>query len=154
MAEKSGWMWVSAGLICGLIVTAYFTAYYYGEYTRYEGLYRATLKDLEALTMQVKILIDYGNGTRRWHNNTRVPLGFSLLNATLTVAKVDYSFMEFGGKLYAWVKAINGVGGSPNKFWFWYYWNSTASKWESGPIASNAHILHHGDTVSWVYTQF
>jgi len=150
MVEKSGWMWVSAGLLCGLIVTAYFAAYYYGEYTRYETLYKATFRDLEALTMQVNILIDYGNGTSKWYNNTRVPLGFSLLNTTLKVAKVNYSTGMYG----AFVTAINGVGGEPSKFWLWYYWNSTVSKWEFGPVACNACILHHRDVVAWRYTQF
>jgi len=151
---KGGWAWVSVGLLCLVLGMSIATAYYYGEYMKYENRYRETLKDLEALTMQVNMLINYGNGTQEWHNNTRVPLGFSLLNATLTVAKVDYSFMEFEGKLYAWVNAINGVEGSSSKFWLWYSWSTNASKWESGPVASNEYILHHGDTVAWFYTQF
>jgi hypothetical protein len=142
---KGEWAWVSVGLLCLVLGMSIITTYYYGEYMKYEDLYGKTLKDLEALTMQVNILINYGNGTQEWHNNTRVPIGFSLLNATLTVAKVDYYY-------YPYVKAINGVGGS--KFWLWYYWSETASNWESGSVASNEYILHNGDIVSWVYTQF
>jgi len=154
VAEKSGWIWVSAGLLVGLVLASYFAAYYYGEYTRYEALYKNTIRDLEALTIRVNILIDYGNGTRNWYNNTRISLGFSLLNATLKVARVDYSFQEFEGKSYAWVNKINGMGGDVGKFWLWYSWSPTTRKWEFGLVASNAHILHNGDIVSWVYTAF
>lgn len=148
MAEKSGWIWVSAGLLCGLIAASTIAAYYYGEYTKYQNLYKDTLRDLEALTMQVSILIDYGNGSREWRNNTRVPLGISLLNATRMVAEVNYTVGHWG----AFVNTINNVGGDPGRYWLWYYWSSSTSKWEIGPVASDAYVLHHGDILSWVYT--
>jgi len=154
MAGKNSWIWVSTGLLCGLILVSYFAVYYYGEYTRYETLYRNTLRDLEALTIRVNILIDYGNGTRTWYNNTRVPLGFTLLNATSRIAKVNYSSYTFGGQSYAFVNKINGVGGDTGKFWLWYYWDQSSSKWEYSLVASDSYILQDRSIVSWVYTAF
>jgi len=156
MAEKSGWIWISVGLLCGLIAASTIAAYYYGEYTKYQDLYKDTLQDLEALTMQVSILIDYGNGSREWHNNTRVPIGVSLLNATRMVAEVNYTvYPELG----AFVNAINNVGGDLGRYWLWCYWSlpipvtvlPPASPWAIGPSASDAYILHHGDILSWIY---
>lgn len=148
MAEKSGWMWVSMGLLCVAVVVSTVAAYYYGEYRRYQGLYEDTLRDLEAVTIHVSLLINYGNGTREWHNNTRVPVGFSVLNATLAVAEVDYAIGQYG----AFVTAINGVGGDTGMFWIWLYWNATSSEWKTGPVASDMHVLHNGDLVAWSYT--
>jgi len=150
MVEKSGWIWVSVGLLCGLIAASTIAAYYYGEYTKYQNFYTEVSQDLEALTMQVSILVDYGNGSREWHNNTRVPIGISLLNATLMVARVNYTLGEWG----AFVNAINNVGGEPSRYWIWYYWSQSASRWEMGPVASDAYILHHGNMLSWVYESF
>jgi len=151
MAERSGWIWVSAGLLCGLIAASTIAAYYYGESTKYQNFYKDTFQDLEALTIQVSILIDYGNGSREWHNNTRVPIGISLLNATRMVAEVNFTVYPGLG---VFVNTINKVGGGPSRYWLWYYWNPLTSKWEMGMVACDAYILHHGDTLSWVYTSF
>jgi len=150
MAEKSGWIWVSVGLLCGLIAASTTAAYYYGEYTKYQNFYTEISQDLEALTMQVSILIDYRNGSREWHNNTRVPIGISLLNATRMVAEVNYTPGQWG----AFINTINNVGGESGRYWLWYHWSPPASRWEMGPVASDSYVLHHGDMLSWVYESF
>ena len=150
MVERSGWIWVSVGLLCGLFMASTVAVYYYGEYTKCQSLYEATLQDLESLSMRVSILIDYGNGSREWHNNTRVPLGANLLNVSLMVAEIEYTVSEWG----AFVNTMNGVGGDSGWYWLWYYWDSTSSQWKMGAVGSNAYILLYGDIMSWVYKSF
>lgn len=143
------WFWASLVLLCGLIASIYLSVYYYNESVRYQSLYREAIEKLHHLRthMLINILIDYGNGTKIWYNETEVPIGSSLLDATRNVAKVDYQLFQYG----AFVTAINGRGGDSGYYWMWYFWNSTSRKWEMGPVAADAYILHHGDTVSWVY---
>jgi hypothetical protein len=124
-----------------------FTVYYYGENQRYQQLYQKTLGDLKAVSIQVNILINYGNGTKEWHNNTRVPIGYSVFNVTRMIAEVNYKLEEWG----VFVTAINGVGGT-GSYWNWWYWNATSSMWQYGPIGCGAFILHEGDLVGWIYT--
>lgn len=150
MVERSGLIWVSVGLLCGLIMVSTVAVYYYGEYTKYENMYETTLQDLESLTMRVSILIDYGNESKEWHNNTRVPLGANLLNVSLIVAEVNYTISQWG----AFVNTINGVGGDFGYYWLWYYWDTTSAQWKMGAVGSDVYILHHGYIVSWVYTSF
>ncbi len=150
MSGKSGWMWVSLGLACLLAVTIYFAAYYYEESDRYKRLYERAAADLKRLTMPVNILIDYGNGTRVWYNNTLVPRESTLLKATEIIAEVDYIIGEYG----AFVTHINGVGGESNRYWIWYIWNSTENNWSWGPVACDRYILREEDTVAWKYEQF
>jgi hypothetical protein len=147
MAEKKVWMWVSAGLLCGLIAASLVAVYCYGEYLKYQSFYTEISRDLEALTMHVSILIEYGNGTKEWHNNTRVPIGISLLNATQMIAEIDYDVSDGS----AFVTAINNVVGGSDLYWLWYYWNPSTSQWELKWVASNEYILHNGDIVKWVY---
>ncbi|MCD6088226.1 DUF4430 domain-containing protein [Candidatus Bathyarchaeota archaeon] len=143
------WFYASLILLCGLIASTYLSVYYYDESVRYQSLYREAVERLNHLKthMFINVLIDYGNGTEIWYNETEVPIGSSLLDVTRKVAKVDYQLFQYG----AFVTAINGRGGDPGYYWMWYFWNSTSGKWEMGPVAADAYILHHGDTVSWVY---
>ncbi len=150
MSGRSGWMWVSLGLACLLVVAVYFAAYYYMESVNYRQLYERAAADLKRLTMPVNILIDYGNGTKIWYNETLVPRESTLLGATEIVAKVDYYTTKDG----SFVTHINGVGGESNRYWIWYIWNSTENSWSWGPVACDRYILKEGDTVAWRYEQF
>ncbi|MBS7615247.1 hypothetical protein KEJ18_05925 [Candidatus Bathyarchaeota archaeon] len=152
MVKKNIFMWTSLGLICVLIVSTYLTAQYYMEFVKYQQLYNETLKELQKFDKYifVNLLIDYGNGTKEWHNNTLIVRWADLLNATKMVADVDYITGEYG----AFVTSINRVGGDPNTYWLWYTWNSTSLNWDFGPVASDAYVLREGEIVAWIYTRF
>ena len=149
MKGRSGWMWVSIGLLCILILVSYLAAYYYTEYMNYQKLYAEALVKLQEYenSIFIDIMIDYGNGTREWHNHTRVLIGSSLLNATEAVAKVEYTVGTYG----VFVTKINSVGGESNAYWLWYIWNGTG--WEWGPVACDAYTLRNGEVISWVYVR-
>jgi len=117
MSGRSGWMWVSIGLLCILVLVSYLTAHYYLECMNYKELYAETLDELQQYenSIFVDLLIDYGNGTNEWHNRTRVLIGSSLLNATEAVAKVEYTVGTYG----AFVTKINSVGGESDAYWLW-----------------------------------
>jgi len=148
MVKRSSWIWVSAALLCGLIISSYLSLYYYMENTKYQQLYRDALKELAEHTIFVDILIDYGNGTKTWHNNTRVPVGTNLFNATKRVTKITYDKYDWG----ILVTSINGVSGDQRHFWLWDAWNPTKAQWEFGTVGADSLILKNGDKVRWVYS--
>lgn len=152
MAKRSGWIWVMAALVSALIVSSYIGVYYYMEYTRYQQLYRNTLRELAKYEryMFVNLLFDYGNGTRTWRNGTLVPIGATLFEATKTVADIEYTKYSWG----VFITSMNGVRGDQSHGWLWHVWNSTRAKWDFGPVGADAFILKNGDTVSWVYTSW
>jgi hypothetical protein len=112
--------------------------------------YETVLRDIEALTILVDIKLDYGNNTITWFNDTRLPLGSSLLNATKIIAEVDITETDFG----VFIESINGVGGGNDKFWIWNYYDSNSGEWTYGPVGADQWILHEKDKVSWSYTSF
>ncbi len=128
-----------------------------------ESLYNQTLSELEKYTVLVNICIDYGNGTVVWYNDTRVPLGATLFNATSEVAVLNYTVWNLPGYGYPddkaiFIDAINGVWNDyqANKYWQWYYWDG--SQWVLGPVGCNhpdATVEDGGiymwryETVSW-----
>jgi len=148
MAKRSGWMWISTALLCALLASFYLSLYYYTESAKYQDLYRDALKELAEHTIFVNILIDYGNGTKAWYNNTRVPTGANLFNATKMIAKIEYQRYDWG----ILITAINGVTGDQSHGWLWNIWDSTKAQWEFGPVGADAFTLKERDTVSWVYS--
>ncbi|MBS7653894.1 MAG: hypothetical protein QXJ40_05815 [Candidatus Bathyarchaeia archaeon] len=154
MSGKSGsvWIWVSAGFLCLVIVAAYISVYYYMEAQKYRQLYDETLRELSKFSgyILVNIMIDYGNGSTVWHNNTAIARGASLFEATKTIAEVAYEKYPFG----VFITAINNVAGNQTHAWLWYIWNSTKKGWDFGPTGAESFILREGDVASWVYTKW
>ena len=157
------WAWVCLGLLCWAVAASALALHYYNAYRTYEALYTTTLAELGRLTVEVNILIDYGNGTRVWYNNTLVPLGSTLFNATLMVAVVNYTFYKWPGQGYpndmaVFVLAINGVWNDPGKqmAWLWWYWDPSEGKWVLGPVGCNhpnATVVD-GGIYAWVYESY
>lgn len=149
--DETSYKWIAAGLLCTTIVAGAAALYYLNENQRLKASYEETIDELqsyvEEYTIQVDILIDYGNETTVWYNDTRVNIRGSLLNATSTVSSVEHSTSEWG----VFVNAINGVGGEANKFWLWNYYEGG---WQPGMVGADQWILQNGDIVSWIYISF
>lgn len=97
--------------------------------------------------LRINLLLDYGNGTRRWYNSTLVPLGSSLLNATAQVASVNYTSGAYG----AFVNSINGLSNDKSRSMYWIYWVFRDGKWVLGEVAADRFKLKDGDVVAWFY---
>jgi hypothetical protein len=125
--------------------------YYYLRFQEYVNLSR----EYEAVTMKVDIYIHYGNETNGiWHNNTIVPLGAALLNATGFVADSQFTYWSELGA--AFIDSIDGVANNvtKGKSWFWWYWDTTSSKWILGEVGANQRMLHRRDIVAWTYQSY
>jgi hypothetical protein len=147
MMNSSSFKWISAGLLCTTLVMGMTSLYLYTQIETLQAENQRTLNELDKFTMEVNIKIDYGNGSMRWYNNTRVNVGDRLLNATGDVVNVSSSQSSLG----AFINSINNVGGDPNHWWIWWYYDNG---WKQGPVGADQWILHEGDIVSWIYTGF
>lgn len=133
------------GWLTSLALVGSIAGYYCMEY---QNLLE-TLEKYKGCVMHVNICINYEelNGTIEWHNDTIVPFGCSLLNATEKIAVVNYTYWE-SQKAY-FVDAINGVFNSGNKYWMWYRWNGT--QWEYGSVGADKYILSPNEILMWRY---
>lgn len=132
-------------LLSTTILTSSYSVFLRSQYIEIKKENQKILGELDNFTSQVDIMIDYGNGTIIWYNNTRIIPGESLLNATQEIADIDYSVSEFG----AFINSINGVEGTQNNFWIWNYYEDG---WVMGLTGAGKKYLHEGDVVSWKYT--
>jgi len=146
---KDKMRYVAAFLLVTTIIPSSLAVYYYNKYGETEEKYRRMVEDLDDLTIQVSIKIDYGNGTVLWHNNTRVPLNASLLSATSFIADITYTRGEYG----AFVNSINDVSNKDGKYWLWSYFDGETQEWKMGTVAADMRDLHEGDIVAWIYTK-
>ncbi len=128
------------------------------EYLELTQLYELEKQNLTELhekygsyIVLVSICIDYKewNGTVIWHNDTIVPLGCNLLQATKTVAVVNYTYWP--AYQASFVDAINGVWNHGAYFWMWLRWNSEREMWEYGDYGADRYTLTKGDIVMWQY---
>jgi hypothetical protein len=104
----------------------------------------------EVTMIQVNLLIDYGNATRKWYN-VSAPLGATLFNLTRTVAKIEYSYwptMEPGHIL------ITSINDSAEGYWLWYYWDEEKGDWVLGPVGCDAWMLKNGGVYKWHQSRF
>jgi len=97
----------------------------------------------------VDVLLDYGNGTRRWSTCIlSKPGNDTVYNATQAVA-TTLNVTWYGNAVL--VDAIDNVWNSDPYYWMWWYWNFTESKWVLGPVACNQYALNDGDIIAWYY---
>lgn len=136
-------MFVVLAFTVWAVTATAFTGYYYLQYRQLED----TLKTMQSLVLKVNVLMNYGNGTKEWHNNTLVPAGSTVFNATVAIAEVDYSLWNE----YVLIDAINGLKGTKDLGWIWWIWDPSTSEWKQVLEAANKHVLVEGDTIGWNY---
>ena len=155
------WKWTSLILLCWAIASSVSTLYFYNEYRNMQHLYSETLELLEGVSLKASLCIDYGNGTREWHNETVMPIGATLFNLTLKTAKVKYDLYPGFYKDYPKIPAvlitsINGVESNKTHAWLWWYWDQEAGKWAHGMVGCNHPdaALKDGGIYMWRYEKW
>jgi hypothetical protein len=134
-------------LLCTTITSGALAINYRYNYSKMRDDYQATLKDLENFTINVNIKIDYGNGTIKWYNNTRVQIGATLLDVTDSVFDIEYQTSDYG----SFVTSINEIDQDSTHYWIWNYYEDG---WNMGPVGADQYILHEGQIIGWSYTSF
>lgn len=106
------------------------------------------LKPASTSLIQNDVLINFGNGTRVWYNNTSVQPGWNFYVETLVLENgnvVAKWYPQFGSHL---VSAIGGVSSSPTTFWFVWTFNNTAL-WRPAPVGADQLMVFNGSTLAW-----
>jgi len=108
------------------------------------------LKPQSALVYSADILVNFGNGTRHWYNQTQVQPGWNLYTATivLTGAKMQATwYPSFGEHL---VTELFGVANTRTNYWIVWSYNSTAL-WQKAQVGADLIPVNNGTVVAWTY---
>jgi len=119
-------------------------------YLRFHDVMSA-FQQIESSIIEVDLLIDYGNGTKTWHNGTELIAGSTAYDALRAVADYVKSENHSFGKL---ITDINGREGGENSGWLWYFWNTKKTDWNFSLDAVDQYILLPGAIIKFEFTNW
>jgi hypothetical protein len=156
---RSRKFYVGIVLVAALVLSSWYGASYY-----LQQLYTKPATKTASDTVSLNLLFNYGNGTLRWSNSTTLPAGWTLYQATASLAKVDATSDPSYGHF---VNSINGVKSSSQSYWLvwircakdhaWMFsqWGVDSLKPTSNGLSAE-NSLHNqiflsSDAVAWSY---
>ena len=100
--------------------------------------------------VRASVLIDFGNDTSRWYNNTRILPGWNLYEVTLILTKGEMEAQWFPQYGSHFVTGIGGVRNSESAFWFFWTYDEDSS-WQVAPVGSDQITVLDGSVYAWTY---
>jgi hypothetical protein len=118
-------------------------------------LAHATSTSSAANTTSVNVLLNYGNGTLVWYNQTSVPSSWNFFNVTELVTRGNLGAVYFASFGSHFVYSINGVG-CPTSAPFcdraWGFWTLDGICWDLPFVGVDLIPVSQSTTVAWYLT--
>jgi hypothetical protein len=138
-------------LAFALIISGVAVLYYY-QYNQAESANQTYVRQLKQLNVKYfsNILIDYGNGTKTWYNNTKVDPGWNLYVTTqlITNGHINATYYPQYGSHF--ITAIYNVANTKTNYWLLWTYNSTAA-WHMAQVGSDQLKMYNGSVYAWTY---
>jgi len=100
----------------------------------------------------VNTLINYGNGTIKWYNQTTVPSSWNAYALTMYVTKCDVQTRYYGPPLNEhFITGINGVNEHGSLSWSIWTFCSDQHAWSYSQVGVDLIHLTNGNVLAWVY---
>jgi hypothetical protein len=144
---------VIAVLIAIVIIVSSVGGLYYAKYVSVSSDNSIYLKQLNQLGVKYtsSILIDYGNGTSTWYNDTALAPGTNLYTATVLIMNGNVNATFYGGSLQEhFVNGIGGIDDNSIQSWFLWTYNSTAS-WQIAMVGADDLPITNGVVYGWTF---
>jgi hypothetical protein len=109
-----------------------------------------SLSPVPSTLLRNSILFDFGNGTRKWFNQTAINPGWNLYIETVVLndGKVDAQwYPQYGEHL---VNGIGGISNSATQYWFLWSYNKTAG-WRSSQVGADNILVTSDSVYGWTY---
>jgi hypothetical protein len=104
------------------------------------------------LVYGVHVFVNFGNGTQRWYNDTRIQPGWNGYLATLVLLGGDVQavwYPQFGEHL------VTGLGGaSQTSATSWFFWEFGRGVWSLAPTGADGLQMDNGTTVAWTLCSY
>lgn len=146
---------VIAVLVAIVIIVSSVGALFYVKYASESSNNSVYLSQLDQLGVKdtPNILIDYGNGTARWYNDTALALGSNLYTATVLImnGNVNASYSQEYQEHF--VNGIGGVGDTNTQYWWlWSYDQSNkTSPWQESQLGVDDLPITNGVVYAWTF---
>jgi hypothetical protein len=114
-----------------------------------------SLKPAKSSLYSADILVDFGNGTSHWYNNTQVQPGWSLFTATvvLTDGHLQAPLYYIAGTGWEhFVSEIEGVASSNSNNEYWWVWTYyRPGGWAVASVGADSLPVYNGSAFAWTY---
>lgn len=103
-------------------------------------------------TIRTSLLINYGNGTLHWYNQTIVPSNWNAYALTMYVTKCNVQAQFYGPPLNEhFVTGINGKGEHGALSWSLWTFCPSQDAWSYSQVGVDLIHLTNGQVLAWFY---
>ena len=101
------------------------------------------------------MLLQYGNGTRRWYNDSAIQPGWNAYLVTLVLVNGNVQATWYPNYGEHFVNGIRGVEGGPsaNEGWTLWTWNSSKA-WQITNVGPDDLPMYNGSVFAWTYCSY
>lgn len=143
---------VVAILVALVLLTSGASAYYYSQYNQVASENQTYVQQLRQLSVKYSshILIDFGNATRIWYNDTKIEPGWNLYVVTQIITNGHINATYYPQYSSHFVTAIYNVANTKNEYWLLWTYNATAS-WQMAQVGADQLQVYNGSVYAWTY---
>jgi len=118
-----------------------------------------TIIEYEQMLINVNILVNYGNGTLKWYNNTKLLAGSTAFDAIRYIANVNSTVGAYG----VFITAINGVSQNSTHGWVFAIYGRVEKEWGMSSkvedwyfpgVSADKVVLKDGDILAFLFYSF
>jgi len=99
----------------------------------------------------VNALVNYGNSTLHWYNETSFSAGSNFYNLTVYLTRGNVEAQFYPSFNEHFVTGINGVKNQGETYWTLWMLCQKQNAWAVSPIGADLIQLANGQTLAWAY---
>ncbi len=136
--------YVSFSVIAVTIALTQATAFYYSQHASSDS-------PRSGCSVFVCTLINFGNSTSRWYNETNVPVEWDFYNLTVFIAQGNIQAEYYAPLNEHLVTAIDGIGNDSRSSWTLWLYCDKQNAWFFSSTGADAIKVTRGLTLAWAY---
>ena len=102
-------------------------------------------------SIKVSTLFNYGNGTARWVNNSRIPMGWNFYDLTVHLTNGNVESTYYPSYREHFVSGINGIRENGSFYWHLWAFCNKDDAWALTIVGADDIVLSNNQVLSWYY---
>jgi len=102
-------------------------------------------------TVAVNTLLNFGNGTSKWFNETKVPVSWNFYNLTLYMARGNVESEWYPEYSEHFITGIDGISNSGAYYWGLWQYCTNDQAWLYSNVGADKIALSNNQTMGWYF---
>jgi uncharacterized protein DUF4430 len=104
-----------------------------------------------ANVIAVNVLLNFGNGTSKWFNETKVPVSWNFYNLTLYMARGNVESEWYPEYSEHFITGIDGISNSGAYYWGLWQYCTNDQAWLYSNVGADKIALSNNQTMGWYF---